>query len=594
MNNTIDKFLSKKYTVAGIILAIMIGAFFVRFYHFHDWLYFKMDQSRDAFLIGNAIKNGPGNLPLLGARAGATEVSRGFLRLGPAFYYFQYLSGVFFSSTKPDVFAYPDLFFSILTIPLLYAFSRLYFNRRISILIAAMYAFSFIIIQYSRFAWNCNSLQFFAILSFYGLLRFLGSEKLRERLKWLSIWTLGLAIGSQLHFFGFFGLVGISGMMILADLEVWKVKNIPTLISNKKNISNFLKYLAVTIGIFAIIYLPVIISDVMKHGENSLNFIEALHTKPSPQSIGQKFVKNITEETRYYTLITTSYVYGANDRTNALASCLVAAMMLLGIGIIIKKIKKKDLKKTQRNFLLLVLVWTGVFFTLSIPVAFQLRPRFFILVFALPFILLGIIFDFFEKSSYTKKYFAHVSVILSFVILLSNGLGTSAWFSEQKRAEQKNTPIERSLILKAKDGVMLGQLERAARWIYGRKKPDARIYYYVKPEHIKPVKYIFHEIDPGLEALPLELNGDPKAQFFAITPAQNGTKPIEDKFGQNFAVISQNNFGQISAWEISFTGTVINKDFRFNKNRGASDRLYWKDVFGIKDEAGSELIDNVE
>ena len=161
------KYFKKTRTLVAIALfLIVLIAGFVRLYHFNDWLYFKMDQSRDALLINNIVENGPGYLPLLGARAGATQLKHGFLRLGPIFYYFQYASAKIFHSTEPYVLAYPDLFFSLAAIVLLYFFARLYFSRKHSLMITALYAFSFIIIQYSRFAWNPNSLQFFLLLSF--------------------------------------------------------------------------------------------------------------------------------------------------------------------------------------------------------------------------------------------------------------------------------------------------------------------------------------------------------------------------------------------------------------------------------------------
>ena len=112
-------FEKNKILFAAAFLLIMAAAIFVRTYHFDDWLYFKMDQSRDALLIKNAVDNGPGYLPLLGARAGATKLKHGFLRLGPIFYYFEYASATIFHSTQPYVLAYPDLLFSILAIPML-------------------------------------------------------------------------------------------------------------------------------------------------------------------------------------------------------------------------------------------------------------------------------------------------------------------------------------------------------------------------------------------------------------------------------------------------------------------------------------------
>jgi len=224
-----NKLSQNKFFIGIVLGCIVFLAFFVRIYNLHDWQYFKMDQGRDAQLVSHAINEGPGMLPLLGPRAGATAVDNGFLRLGPAYYYFQYLSGVIFNSTDPEIFAYPDLFFSLLAIILLYFFTNLYFSKNTSLLIAMMYAFSFIIIEYSRFAWNPNSLQFFVLLTFFGLLKFLNTEKIKTKLVWLVIWAMAMAIGSQLHFFGFFVLVGVSGLFILLRSEFWKKKKIKLL-----------------------------------------------------------------------------------------------------------------------------------------------------------------------------------------------------------------------------------------------------------------------------------------------------------------------------------------------------------------------------
>ncbi len=116
--------LKKNWEYPALIL-IVAAATAIRLYHFSDWLYFAMDQARDAMLVHDAFDKGISQLPLLGPRAAGT-----FLRLGPAFYYFQYISAKLFNSTDPAVLAYPDLFFSILSIPLFFFFLRLHFKKR--------------------------------------------------------------------------------------------------------------------------------------------------------------------------------------------------------------------------------------------------------------------------------------------------------------------------------------------------------------------------------------------------------------------------------------------------------------------------------
>ncbi len=164
----------------GIFAVIMLSAIFLRTWQHSEWLFFKWDQGRDATLLVEAVKNGPSELPLLGPRA--TKVGQDYLHLGPAYYYFQYLPAALLNSTDPAAFAYFDLIMSILTIPLLFIFCRLYFSPRHSLIITSLYGLSFLVIQYSRFAWNPNSVPFLVLLTFYGMLRFAQSKKLNDRL----------------------------------------------------------------------------------------------------------------------------------------------------------------------------------------------------------------------------------------------------------------------------------------------------------------------------------------------------------------------------------------------------------------------------
>jgi hypothetical protein len=76
------------------LLIITLVGFGLRIYRHSDFLHFELDQSRDAMVISEAIEKGPGELPLLGPRAAGT-----MLRLGPAFYYFEYLSALIFGNT---------------------------------------------------------------------------------------------------------------------------------------------------------------------------------------------------------------------------------------------------------------------------------------------------------------------------------------------------------------------------------------------------------------------------------------------------------------------------------------------------------------
>jgi len=542
-----------------------------------------MDQSRDAFLIDNIAENGPGYLPLLGARAGATEVEKGFLRLGPIFYYFQYISTQIFHSTEPAVMAYPDLFFSVAAIILLYFFARLYFSRKYSLMIMAMYAFSFIIIQYSRFAWNPNSLQFFLLLSFYGMLRFFREQNEIKKYLWLGLWILGIVVGSQLHFFGFFGLVGISGLFTLFKLEVWKKEKICSYF-RKKTILEFSKYAVLALLIFVVLYSPVIISDIKEGGQNSRNFVSALSSKAEKKPFTKKITKNISENLNYYCLITTSQCYGEENNKEKFAMIITAIIILGGIMVIVRAFRKEG-DPDRKNFLALMLIWMVVYFILMIPVSFQLRPRFFIVVFAVPFILLGIIYEYLAEKINHKRAI-QISVLISILIIAWNSYGTYAWFSEQANSQKETTEIKRSLILKSKDGVLLWHLQNAADWMYSQHEQGKTLYYYVKPEHVRPIDYLlFEKRDPNLVYETMQINEDPNAQYFAITPAKNGIDPVVKKFNENdIYLVQQKQFGQILVSEINVSNRKVSATFKFNRPKTKTDRLFWKDVFGNNKE----------
>ncbi|KKT72389.1 MAG: hypothetical protein UW66_C0004G0002 [Candidatus Moranbacteria bacterium GW2011_GWF1_44_4] len=70
--------MSKKYWDYFILAVIVLLAAAVRLYHFSDWLYFAMDQARDAMLIREAYDNGISNLPLLGS--GRSSIISNFFR----------------------------------------------------------------------------------------------------------------------------------------------------------------------------------------------------------------------------------------------------------------------------------------------------------------------------------------------------------------------------------------------------------------------------------------------------------------------------------------------------------------------------------
>ncbi len=575
------KLLSNKKLLTGLALTVIVfGAIWVRTYHHHEWLFFKWDQAREALLLAPAIENGPEHLPLMGPRA--TRVGNDYLRLGPAFYYFMYLSGVIFDSIEPDIFAYPDLFFSILMIPLLFFFLRLYFSHIHSLLATLLYSFSFLIIQYSRFAWNPNSVPFFELLSFYGLLRFVNSNRLKAKLGWISLWAASFAIATQLHYFAFFSITAITAAFLTVRFDLWKIHKIGEAIKclfSKQSLA-FAMLSMIIIGFF---HTPVIISDVKTNGSNVKNFIGAFSEKPrQDKTTWQKIVRNLREQPKYYFLLITSFRHRQGMKADPIPVGMGTAFIVLGLGLA-SYLRRKEKDQMKRDFLMLTIVWTILFFLITIPTSYQLRPRFFVVVFAIPYIFFGLWFVLF--SQIFKKRSWPIILTISAAALLLNVYGTYAWFKEQRLSQVMGLEVGRTYILQRQDGITLGQLERGVDFIY-QSRLNNSIAFFSDAEYKNPISYLLNlKKDPDLE---YQAANEPKKFrghdiIFVFGNTKGGIKSLPKKVKEHGTILETHEFGQLTVYILkvnqeSLPEPTVKKVIPKNEAGGKTERLLWKDV----------------
>ncbi|MFZ2187734.1 MAG: glycosyltransferase family 39 protein [Candidatus Moraniibacteriota bacterium] len=398
------------------MIIISVGIFF-RTYHFHDWLLFKGDAFRDATMVSNAYRVGVESLPLLGPRAGGT-----MLHLGPIFYYFQYAAVSLFRSMSAPVLAYPDLFFSILTIPVFYCFSKRYFSSLWSLAMAAMLAVSFLAIEYGRFAWNPNSTLFFTLVFSYALLRLYDTESVAKNpLRWSFVAGTALAIASQLHFSAFLGLPIALILFLLLRL---------------KDTKKVLSYKVVLVFLLSllIVYAPVFISELFKQGENTRLFFSAISSKADSHGMLQNIFLVAVMFAKYFLRIGLGIV--ASGKT-----LLVLAGLFGGAGFLANVLLLRDEKnETKRNFLQWTLILISVYFLLYIPLAFKIdRPRFFLPFMMLPYLYLGYILVFLRKHTAYPRLIAACGLLGLGVVVYGNVSATVRWFSDLSDAQQTLT-----------------------------------------------------------------------------------------------------------------------------------------------------------
>ncbi len=586
-----------------LLLIILLGGIFLRLYHYNEWLFFKWDQARDAILLAPAIQEGPQNLPLLGPRA--TKIGEDYLRLGPAYYYIQYLTGVIFQSTEPYIFAYSDLFFSILTIILFYLFLRLYFSRKISLSATAMYTFSFLVIQYSRFAWNPNSIPFFTLLAFYGLLRFFDANQAKKKMGWLAVWALAYGLASQYHFFAFFTLTAVS-FVFLGYYFFKKIRKddfqgkIKTIFSK-----NSLLYLMVVFAILGFLYTPVIISELKTDFSNSKLFLQMFSASGrKDKTFGEKFLRNFREQGNNYTLITTGFRHRAKMKDDPLTVGLglfiiFSGLLLIGRELILKRKKsfnEQNKNDGERNFLTLLNLWIILFFLITISASYQLRPRYFTVVFPVPFLIIAFWFHLIQEKK--RQYFPIALTTVTILILGLNAYNLQKWFWEQTASQTKNFKTYRTLILKHRDGITLGQLERVADYL-SKQKTATTLYYSTPTEYYLPFKYLFilrgdkNESNFKYVKSPIDLVG--KKNIYLIDNHQTGKaskkirpylKEISRKqFGQVFVhkmqVINQKTLRQVATKEARKKMQLLQESPSSAKKN--TERLFWRDLLKESD-----------
>lgn len=583
------RFLSPKLVTILLLCGIVGSGFFLRFVHFDEWLYFKLDQSRDAMLLSRAVEEGPRYLPLLGPRVGAVTLSEGLLRTGPAYYYLQYLSGTLSRSVEPPVFAYPDLFFGTASLVILFFFSRLFFRRSTSLLVVALLSGSFLAIQYSRFAWNPNPLPFFLMVSFFGLLRFLHAPSGWKRYGFLLIFFVGFSGAAQLHYFGMMSLLGIITLFLGWHFALWKPDSWRRIFS-RSAFRSALPVFGMGFLILLFFFSPMIISDVMRDGQNTRNFFEALIAKQDAKPLTNRLEEAFFETPRYLCLLSTGFCLKEGEPENIPPLLLTLLLLGAGGGIAFQRLRGMS-EGIRKDFLRLLLVWIVVFCALSIPVAFQLRPRFFLVVLPIPFLFFGLVFEFLrERWNASGLVFGTLLFIL---LLTMNLFGVSKWFLEQAAAQRGDAPVSRTLILKTKDGVTLGQLRRAAHFMKTRLLPEERLYFYVKPEHIAPIEYLLRlsaKQQPELVFRNMQkVPTDPKARFFAIlATGRDPEVSLREKFGQPVTIRDAQSVGQITVFEIDFPQRMIDPAFEWlnaaplessalllDEKRKSSDRVFW-------------------
>jgi 4-amino-4-deoxy-L-arabinose transferase-like glycosyltransferase len=189
--------MSKK-TELILLALILILAAFLRLYRIADYMTFLGDEGRDVLVVKRIVVDH--KLTLLGPTA-----SVGGFFLGPLYYYLMipFLWAWGLNPVGPAVMV---ALFGIATVFLVYQVGKEFFNYKVGLIAASLYAISPLTIAYSRSSWNPNLMPFFCLLIIWLTWKIVSDDK-QHWLFWLGI-LFGLAI--QLHYLTTFLMIVVA------------------------------------------------------------------------------------------------------------------------------------------------------------------------------------------------------------------------------------------------------------------------------------------------------------------------------------------------------------------------------------------------
>lgn len=575
---------AKKIVFFAVLMSVFAVGISLRAYNFSDWLHFETDQVDDYYAVAPAVEDGLMKLPLVGPKAAGTD-----LRLGPAFYYFQYVSAQVFGNT-PAGHAGAVLFFSLLSIPLFYVTARQFFTAFNSLLLVAIFSTSAFLVLYARFSWNPNILPFFLLLIIFSIMKSVSASEPKKQTLWLCMVALSSAIGMQLHVSAMFVIPAFVGCFYLLRRPKYTWKS-----------------WILAVGVFGMLYFPTIVYEVVTHGQTVAALSNQIEVPDDDEdaSVATKMVQNLRYHSGEYFLILSGqdYINAGRPRGTSLGlSCLSckeeAPYRLAGYGFFILSLVLlvflfvRETEKGRRNFLLLLALWfvSSFLFLFSIMHSGKyLYPRFFLLVAPIPIFFFG----FFLKIIAPEKNFWRLgfAVALTAVIVGMNIKLILPVFSQTRQALFDSAVVGKEDVFPEAGRITLEQQERIADFIRMRAEERNPPVYMKSESEYEPSLWLLLEergipfTGPATSSDPLYRNG---LYIMVYRSASSLTKEMK-LFSEKFTLDEEIPFGTLTVRMLLLKEDRINGERQgerqdFIKKKDALDIPRWEMVGeGIKE-----------
>lgn len=556
-----------------VFLAILAVGIFLRTYQFSSGLLFEIDQSYDTRIVSKAVTEGIENLPLLGPTAGGGRA----LRLGPAFYYLEYLSAKTFGDT-PTGHAMLVLLSSILALPLFYFFARRYFSVKLSLLGMALFTTSLFLVLYGRFSWSPNVLPFLILASFYALLRSVDQSETRKNF-WFLLATFFIAITSQIHFNSFFTIPTVAVLFLLYKRPrfAWRT------------------WLA-ALGIVCVIYSPMIFSDLKTHGENINFFLKKISKGGSP---GKNILTKATLDTNYaaseflFIITGSDHVNGKRLTDNGFKldenlkwRLSALALFMLELLILLKNFWQEK-NPARKDFLVLVALWLAIpllYFYSLLSGNFHMYPRFFLLLAPLAIIFWGFLLEKIAANSRGLRFYAICFLTAILIMLNLSKLGNHFVFLSGNIS--KDATIEREDIFPNPNRLTLKEQQDVAKYIQSQAQKNNYPVYLSTYGEYEPI-FWYHLNKLGISYMDNfdENNIHAKGNYFLIKYFNVGTREINN----DFEIADKKKFEVLTVYTLKPRATSIRDEMQtpndrkqLTQTKQINELITWKDLFAQK------------
>jgi 4-amino-4-deoxy-L-arabinose transferase-like glycosyltransferase len=549
-----DKIKKNKWEITLFFVVFFLG-FFLRAYHFSDWLHFEIDQTYDTLLVSPAVEKGIANLPLLGPTAGGGRS----LRLGPAFYYMEYASAKIFGN-DPAGHAMQILILSVLSLPLFYLFCRRYFSPKMSLGLLAIFSTSLYLVIYSRFSWSPNVLPFLALAAFYSLLRSV-SENEKNKEKWFIAAILLAGVASQIHFSSFFSVPLVFAAFLLIKRPRFSLR----------------AWIVAFLFLF-VAYSPVVISDIKTGGQNLKYFSEKLGLDKgtsdqedgdsSGKTIGDKLFQDFRYNALEYSLIVsgTDKINGKRFKgydAGLLCKTCLSDLPARALGIILFFASlfilafnlKREKDPARKDFLWICSLWFLSMFLFLLLITydgFYIYPRFFLLVAPLAIIFAGFILEKINPSR--SKLRLTIFTIIIIAISWTNVSKVFAYFNQLKKTSQEEIQVETEDVFPNNARITLLQQMQVIGYMESKFKDNGYTIYLKSIHEYDPV-FWYHlnkKNIPFNDFILADTGGNvyKEGNYFIIEMTLSDPKKNINKYLNSFDILETKDFGALVVYNL--------------------------------------------